>query len=95
MNDCSDFFPFFDISSNGKINAKSLTCHDTKYPKIFKDFAFILPLEEISKKGKKMRIISHEKMTDLRKSCVTMTDLMDKFYETTELIDVICDEFTK
>ena len=28
-----------------------LTCHATKSPKIFKDFAFILPLEEISKKG--------------------------------------------
>ena len=30
-----------------------LTCHATKFPKIFKDFAFILPLEEISKKGGK------------------------------------------
>ena len=30
-----------------------LTCHATKSPRIFKDFAFILPLEEISKKGKK------------------------------------------
>ena len=30
-----------------------LTCHATKAPKIFKDFAFILPLEEISKEGKK------------------------------------------
>ena len=42
-----------------------------------------------------MRTISHEKMTHLGKSCVTMTDLMDKFYETTELIDVTCDECTK
>ena len=39
-----------------------------------------------------MRTISHEKMTHLGKSCVTLTDLMDKFYETTELSDVICDE---
>ena len=30
-----------------------LTFHATKSPKIFKDFAFILPLEEISKKGGK------------------------------------------
>ena len=28
-------------------------------------------------------------------SYVTMTDLMDKFYETTELSDVICDNCTK
>ena len=72
-----------------------LTCHATKSPKIFKDFAFILPLEEISKKGKKTRKISHEKKTHLGKSCVTMTDLIDKFYETTELSDVICDNCTK
>ena len=72
-----------------------LTCHATKSPKIFKDFAFILPLEEISKEGKKTRKISHEKKTHLGKSCVTMTDLMDKFYETTELSDVICDNCTK
>ena len=71
------------------------TYHDTKSPKIFKYFAVILPLEEISKKGGKMRKTSHEKMTHLVKSCVTMTDLMDKFYEATELSDVICDECTK
>ena len=38
--------------------------------------------------------ISHEKMTHLGKSYVTMTDL-DTFYETTELSDIICDECTK
>ena len=42
-----------------------------------------------------MRPISHEKMTHFGKSCVTMTDLMDKFYEKTELSDVICEECTK
>ena len=42
-----------------------------------------------------MRTISHEKMTNLVKICVTMTDLMDKFYDTTELSDIICDECTK
>ena len=36
-------------------------------------------LEEISKNGEKMRTISHEKMTNLGKSCVTMTDLMEFF----------------
>ena len=71
------------------------SCHATKFPKIYKDFAIILSLEEISKKGKNMRKISHEKMTHLRKSCVTMIDLMELFYETTELSDVICDECTK
>ena len=72
-----------------------ITYHTTKSPKLFKDSAFILPLEEISKEGKNMRKISHEKKTHLGKTCVTMTDLMDKFYETTELSDVICDICTK
>ena len=52
-------------------------------------------MEQISKKGKNSRKISHEKKTHLGKSCVSMTDLMDKFYETTESSDVICDNFTK
>ena len=65
-----------------------LTCHATKYPNIFIDFSCILPLEEMSQR-EKMRSTSHEKMTNLGKSCVTMTDLMDKFYETAELSDVI------
>ena len=42
-----------------------------------------------------MRRSSHEKTTHLGESCVTMTNLMDKFYETTDLSDVICDERTK
>ena len=42
-----------------------------------------------------MRPISHEKKTHLDKSCVTMTDFMDKIYEKTELSDVICEEFSK
>ena len=42
-----------------------------------------------------MRPISHEKMTNLGKSCVTMTDLMDTFYGKTELSDVICEKCTK
>ena len=42
-----------------------------------------------------MRKISHEKKTHLGKSCVTMTDFMDKFYGTTELRGVICDNCTK
>ena len=41
------------------------------------------------------RRISHEKKTHLGKSCVTMKDLMCKFYETNELSDVICDEWSK
>ena len=42
-----------------------------------------------------MRSISHEKMTYLGKSCVTMIDLMKFFYETTELSDFLCDECSK
>ena len=34
-------------------------------------------------------------MTNLGKSCVTMSDLMEFLNETTELSDVICDECTK
>ena len=49
----------------------------------------------MSKKGENTRKISHDKNTHLGKSCVTMTDLMDKFYETNELSDVICDTCTK
>ena len=71
-----------------------LTCHATKSPKLFKDFAFILPLEEISREGKNTGKTSHEKNTNLGKSCVTMTDLMDRIYETNELSDVICDTCT-
>ena len=40
-----------------------ITCKTPKYPKIFKDFAFILPLEQMSKKRKNTRKISHEKNT--------------------------------
>ena len=43
---------------------------------------------------KNLRQISHEKKTHLGKCCVTMTDLMDQFYEMYELSDVICDTCT-
>ena len=72
-----------------------LTCRTQESPKIFKDFAFILPLEQMPKKGKNTGKIGHKKNTHLGKSCVTMTYLMDKFYETNELSDVICDTCTK
>ena len=41
---------------------------------------------------RKMRPISHEKKTNLGKSCVTITYLMVKFYKETDLSDVICEE---
>ena len=41
-----------------------------------------------------MRQISHEKNTRLGESCVTTTDLMDQFYGTNELSDVVCDTCT-
>ena len=46
-------------------------------------------------KKKKLRPISHEKKTHLGKSCVTMTDLMVKFYENNQLSDFICEECSK
>ena len=49
--------------------------------KVLNDDSFILTLEEISQKGKRMRPISHEKKTHFGKSCVTMTYLMDKVYK--------------
>ena len=49
----------------------------------------------MSRQGKNTRKICHEKKTHLGKSCETMKDLMDKFYETIELSDVICDNCTK
>ena len=49
--------------------------------KLLSDDSFILPLEEISQKGKRMRPISHEKKNHFGKSCVTVTDLMDNFFE--------------
>ena len=63
--------------------------------KVLNDDSFILPLEEISQKGEKMRPISHKKKTHLGKSCVTMKDLMVKFYEKYELSDVVCGELSR
>ena len=71
-----------------------LTCKAQKSPKTSKDLSLILPFGTNVKKGKNARKISHEKKTHLGKSCVTMTDLMDQFYETNELSDVICDTCT-
>ena len=62
-----------------------LTFH-AKKSKLLNDDSFIFPLEEISQKGKIIRPISHEKKTHLGKSCVTMTHLMDKFYEKLVLV---------
>ena len=42
-----------------------------------------------------VRRISHEKKTHLGKICVTMKDLMNKFYEPNQLSDLICDECSK
>ena len=38
-----------------------------------------MPLGENSFKKKKLRLISHDKMTHLAKNCVTMNDLKGKF----------------
>ena len=39
--------------------------------------------------------ISNDKMTHLANNCVTMDELMDKFYEKTDLSDVISEECPK
>ena len=96
MTDGNEEYTIYDyVSQNFAIKIGEtwtcLTCNATKSPKILKGFAFILPLEEISKERENTR----KKKTHLGKSSVTMTDLMDIFYETTELSDVICDNFTK
>ena len=44
---------------------------------------------------KKLRQIIHEKKTPFGKSCVTLTDLMVKFYGETELSDAIYEEWSK
>ena len=44
---------------------------------------------------KMVRRISHEKKTHLGKGYVTMKDLMNKFYETNQLSDLICYECSK
>ena len=66
-----------------------------KKSKVLNDDSFIFSLEEISQKGKNTRQVSHEKKTHLGKSSVTMTYLMYKFYEKSELSDVICEEYSK
>ena len=72
-----------------------LTCESNRIPKITKDFSLILSLENKFEYTKKFRRISHEKKTHLGNSCVTMKDLMNTFYETNELSDVICEECSK
>ena len=71
-----------------------LTCETQGSPEISKNFLMILSLEQNSEYDKKLRQTSHEKKTHLGKSCVTMKDLIDKFYETNELSAVICDTCT-
>ena len=59
--------------------------------KLLKYYWFIIPLREITQ-NEKLVPISHQKKTHLGKSWVAMTDMMVKFYEKTELSDVICEE---
>ena len=44
---------------------------------------------------RKLTPISHDKMTHLVKHCVTMNELMDKFYDNTDMSYVICEECSK
>ena len=71
-----------------------LTCETKRSPKISKEFLLIVSLEQNSEYGKFLRQISHEKNTHLGKSCMTMKYLMNRFYETNEFSDVICDEYS-
>ena len=71
------------------------SCHQNICPKILKDESFFLSLEGIISNNKKLTPICHDKMTHLAYNCVTMNELMDKFYENTELGDVICENWSK
>ena len=86
-----DFSQHFDMLI-GEIMT-CLSCHKNKRSKVLKDDSVMMPLGEIS--SKKLRPISHDKMTSLAFNCVTMNDLMDTFYVKTELSDVICEECSK
>ena len=60
MTDGNEEYTIYDyVSQNFSITIGEtwtcITCKTPKYPKIFKDFAFILPLEQMSKKGKNTR----------------------------------------
>ena len=67
-----------------------ISCNQNKHPKILKYDSFILLLEGIASNNNKMMPIYHDKMTHLAYHCVTTNELMDTFYENTELSDVIC-----
>ena len=54
-----------------------------------------VPIQAVPTENPILKKNCHEKTTRLGKSCVTMSDLMDIFYEITQLSDVICDECTK
>ena len=75
------------------IDMTYLSCH--KSSKNIEGLRIYFTFGRNTKGREEMRKISHEKKTHLGKSCVTMKDFMDKFYETTELGDVICDNCTK
>ena len=58
-----------------------LPCHQNNRPKVLKYESFIIPLVEISSKNNNLRSIHHHKMTRLDNKCVTMNNLMQKYYE--------------
>ena len=64
------------------------SCHQNKLPKLIKYDYFIMLLGRIILKNKRTPIC-YDKMTHLTISCVTMKELLDKFYETIELSDVL------
>ena len=71
-----------------------LSCHKNKRPKVLKYDSFIMSLEVIRSKNKKLTSICHDKMNNLAKNCVTMNELMDKFYENIDLSDLICEHYS-
>ena len=66
------------------------SCHQNKLPKVIKYDYFIMLLGRIILKNKRTPIC-YDKMTHLTISCVTMKELLDKFHETIELSDVLCE----
>ena len=72
-----------------------LSCHQYKSPKILKYDLFILSLEVITLNDKKWTPICHDKMTHLAINFVTMKESMNKYYENTDMSDVICGNCSK
>ena len=55
----------------------------------------MMSLEGITSNNKNFTLICHDKMKHTAYYCVTVNELMDNFYENTELSDIICEKCSK